>query len=95
MCQIQEMAAGGATKAVHRLRVVADDREPSSVRPQPCDDVDLNLIDVLIFVDEDMVPPPGQSLLDDGLGEQCSPGEQQVVEVHQSASAFAGDEVLQ
>ncbi len=46
-----------AAEAVDRLRVVADHGQADAVRAQHSHDVDLDLVDVLVLVDQHVVPP--------------------------------------
>ena len=89
--QVQQVGAIGTAERVHRLCVVADDRQSTAVRTQCPHDVDLGLIDILVLVDQHMVPAGRDLGSQHRVGEQTAPGEQQVVEVDQPALAFSGD----
>ena len=93
--QVEQVRAVRTAERVDRLGVVADDGQPAPVRPQRAHDVDLGLVDVLVLVDQHVVPAAGDVRAEDRVGEQAPPGEQQVVEVEQPALALAGDVAAQ
>src|SRR6185437_2208294 len=68
----------------------ADHGESGPGRAQAPNYVDLDLVDVLVLVDQDVIPAAGDHRAEGGIGEQRPPGEQQVVEVEQRGGPFAG-----
>ena len=84
-----EMTTRRTPKSVHRLRIVADHRQPDTGGPQSVHDVDLDRVDVLIFVDEHVIPTLAQRISHRGRGQQRPPGQQQIVEIEQATVAFA------
>ena len=63
----------GAPEAVDGLRVVADHGQPGPVRAQQPDDVDLDLVDVLVLVDQHVIPAAGDRRAEGGIGQQRPP----------------------
>jgi hypothetical protein len=80
---------------VDRLCVVADDREPAAGGTAPAHDVDLKLVDVLVFVDQHPVPALPQPCSDIGISDQRPPRDEQIIQVEQPALALAVAEMAQ
>ena len=89
--EFQQVPAVRAAEPVHGLGVVADHGQPDAVGTQQPDDVDLDLVDVLVLVDQNVIPTRRHGRAECRVGQQRPPAEQQVVEVQQRLRAFAGD----
>ncbi len=77
-------------EAVDRLRVIAHHGDGTRVAERP-NDVGLQRVGVLVFVDEDVVEPRAHRGSNRWRDAQCSPVQQQVVEVENPLSPLAGD----
>ncbi len=87
--EVEDVAGRGGAEAVDRLRVVADDGEPSALGAECVEDVGLEGVGVLVLVDQDVVEGPGhlaRGLRSVGEG---APEQQQVVEVEDVLSPLA------
>ena len=88
---VQDVAHGRRAKAVDRLRVVADHRDTAPVRLQPRQDVGLQGVGVLVFVDQHMVEPVAQSVRHRLDLQRLGPVEQDVVVVEDALRLLGGD----
>lgn len=70
LAQRLEVLRVGAPEAVDRLRVIAHHGEPLTIGTEQPHDVDLYAVDVLVLVDEHVVPPGTQASADVRVGEQ-------------------------
>ncbi len=58
----QNVVDGGGAKRIDRLRIVADDREPGAIGPQRVQDLRLQHVRVLVFVDQHVIEMPADVL---------------------------------
>ena len=79
--EVEDVARRGGAKAVDRLGVVADAGDAAAVGPQPRDDVGLQGVGVLVFVDQHVIEALAHALAGRRIGEQAAQEEQQVVVV--------------
>ena len=77
--KIQDVAHGGGAERIDRLRVVADDGEPASIRLQRQQDRGLQAVGVLIFVDQHVIEAAADFVGDQRVAHHLRPVEQQVV----------------
>src|SRR5450432_803228 len=71
--EVDDVLCVSAAKTVDGLRVVAYYGEPTTGRPQHRDDVDLYLVYVLVFVNENVIPAPGNERTEYRVGEHGAP----------------------
>ena len=77
----QDVPHLGAAKGIDRLRVVAHSGQPLALRFERLQDVGLQAVDVLHFVDQHVVEAAADALRHGRRLHQVPPGQQQVVEV--------------
>ena len=84
----EHVAHGGGPEGIDGLTVVADDREGSAVASQEPNDVALDEIGVLVFVDKHVVVGVGEDGPEDLVAGGRPPVEEEVVEVQQAPTAL-------
>ena len=97
LLEVEDVAHRGGAKAVDGLGVVADAGDAAAVGPQQRDDVGLQGVGVLVFVDQHVVEALAHARAGRRVGEQAAPEEQQVVVVEHLLLLFgvgvAGEEL--
>ncbi len=81
LLEVEDVAHRGRAEAVDGLGVVADAGDAGAVGPQQADDVGLERVGVLVFVDQDVVEALAYAGAARRIGQQAAPEEQQVVVV--------------
>jgi hypothetical protein len=79
--EVQDVTHVRGAEAVDRLRVVADDGEPGSIRLQAQKDAGLQRVGVLVLVDEYVIEKGADVYRQFGDGHQLAPVEQQIIVV--------------
>src|SRR5262249_43175705 len=80
-----------AAPGVNALRVVADDHDVAMTSPKEIDEIALDAVGVLVFVDEYELKASLVLLGDIGMfSKELQPENKQVIEVHRVTGAFAG-----
>jgi hypothetical protein len=77
--EVEDVARGGGAKAVDRLGVVADHREPASIGFEPQQDLRLERVGILILVDQDEIEAGGDVRGERRERHHVRPIEQQIV----------------
>ena len=91
--EVTEVAWVRPAEPVDRLRFVADHGEALSLRSQQPDDVDLEAVHVLVFVDQHETETCGEMWSQIFVPQERAPVEQEIVEVQEGRAPFAGGEV--
>ena len=85
----EDVLDGRAAERVDRLRVIADHGDAGAVGPQTLQDLALQAVRVLVFIDEHVVEVGGDMLRELRLVHQRVPVDQQVVVVEQAVALLA------
>ncbi len=86
---VEEVARARAAESVHGLRVVADDGQAGIGAAQRPQNLDLQSVDILIFVDADVIDLRREQRAEPLVGRGGAPVEQQVVEVDETEKPLA------
>ena len=93
--QLGQMTGIGATESVDGLGLVADDGQSGAPGRQMAHDVDLQGVDVLVFVDQDEGITVRQVAAEIRMAEQGPPVKEEVVEVQQHRSPLTAGEIAE
>ena len=89
--EAQDVFHRGGAKRVDRLRIVADHRESRAIGSQSAQDLRLQLVGVLVFIDQHVVEVRADMLREARLGHHAVPVQQQVIVVEQRGALLLLD----